>query len=225
MDYLIKKNVLIENEFVVTSENVLKAIDETNKFIKELPESLFRSIDYKTTGSVMGALFCDKLVKQIDGAMVNPIEKGHPDIIPSRGSSATEEQLRNYPVGLEIKGTIGGIVQGSNLRAGQRRINSLTGITWQAHHREVTQLMSFLWDFNLQYNNFLYPSIVGVFHSSELCQDDWGEISGTEGRNTKVSGMLASGKIKMGKGWIILLNKKEYLDKIQNYLHIESITE
>jgi hypothetical protein len=76
---------------------------------------------------------------------VNPIEKGHPDIIPSVGLGSSEEVLRNYPNGLEVKGTIGNIRQGANLRAGMRRIDDLTGITWQAHHREVNHLLGFLW--------------------------------------------------------------------------------
>ena len=220
VSYLINDEFSIHVGFSVNSSIVLNAVNETNLFLQGLPESLFRSIDFKTTGSVIGAIFSDKLATNIPNAMVNPIEKGHPDIIPASAVTASEESLRNYPEGLEIKGTIGNIRQGANLRAGKKRISELTGITWQAHHREVHQLMGFLWDFNNNNNGFLFPMLVGVFFSDNLTPDDWGEISGTTGRNTKVCGMLKSGKEKMGKGWIALLNQEDYLRKLGSYLFL-----
>ena len=225
MRYLVNKKFSINVGFPVNSVEVRLAVEETNNFLKSLPESLFKSIDFKTTGSVIGAIFCDKLAQNIPAASVNPIEKGHPDIIPSVGLASSEEVLRNYPQGLEIKGTIGNIRQGANLRAGKQRIKELTGITWQAHHQEVNHLMGFVWDFNDEYNGFFFPVLVGVFYSDELSEIDWGAISGTTGRNTKVCGMVKSGKEKMGNGWIVLINQKEYLDKLSNYLHIQNIAE
>ena len=85
--------------------------------------------------------------------------------------------------------------------------------------------MGFVWDFNDEYNGFFFPVLVGVFYSDELSEHDWGAISGTTGRNTKVCGMVKSGKEKMGNGWIVLINQKEYLDKLRNYLHIKNIGE
>ena len=225
MSYLVRENFKIDVGFSVTGADVLNAVNDTNQFLKTLPEILYRSIDFKTSGAAIGAVFCDKLATNLNGAAVNPIEKGHPDVIPIAGLNATEEELRNYPNGLEIKGTIGNVRKGANLRAGQKRIAELTGITWQAHHREVKHLMGFVWDFNDEYNGFHFPIIVGVFYFDELGVNDWGEISGTTGRNTKVSGMLKSGKEKMGKGWIVMLNDEDYLKKLKSYLSIIEIKE
>ena len=225
MSYLVNNGFTIDVGFTVTASEVLAAVNETNQFMTGLPEILFRSIDFKTTGAAIGAIFCDKLAEHIPDAAVNPIEKGHPDIIPSAGLGSAEELLRNYPKGLEVKGTIGNISKGANLRAGTKRINDLTGITWQAHHREVNQLMGFLWDFNNEHNGFLFPMLIGVFYTDNLCEDDWGTISGITGRNTKVSGMVKSGKEKMGNGWIVLLNQKAYIDKLKACLYIDSIAE
>lgn len=220
MSYLVKEDFIIDLGFTVTASDVLNAVNDTNSFLKTLPEILYKSIDFKTTGSAIGAIFCDKLATNIEGAAVNPIEKGHPDVIPASGLNASEEELRNYPKVLEIKGTIGNVRKGANLRAGQKRIAELTGITWQAHHREVKHLMGFVWDFNDESKGFHFPIIVGVFYFDELEVNDWGEISGTTGRNTKVSGMLRSGKEKMGKGWIVMLNEPDYLRKLKAYLSI-----
>ncbi len=217
--YKVRDKFSIECGFTVTSTNIYLAIQDTSKLLDALPFVLYKSIDFKTTSSIIGAVFCDCLAK-IVGAIVNPIEKGHPDIIPLTGKSATEEQLRNYPQGLEVKSTVGNIKTGSNLSSGEKRINYLTGITWQAHHREVKSLLGLVWDFaGVEASEIeRCPIITGVFYSNSLCEDDWGEISGTTGRNTKVTGMKASGKRKMGEGWIILLDRENYLEKYQDIL-------
>ncbi len=158
----------------------------------------------------MGAVFCEHLADRAD-AIVNPIEKGHPDILPKDAAHEPEASLRNYPVGLEIKSTIGNISKGANLQAGIRRVAHIEGITWQAHHRDVEALMGLSWDFVQKHDSFNYPGITGIFYSNELCQQDWGQISGTTGRNTKVSGMTTSGKSKMGVGWVLLWDELEYL--------------
>ncbi|KDR58056.1 hypothetical protein APPUASWS_007475 [Arthrospira platensis str. Paraca] len=119
--------------------------------------------------------------------------------------------MRNYPVGLEVKCTIGNITKGANLRAGQPRINALEGITWQAHHQEVKELLGLVWDFVLNEQDFNYPKVTAIFYANNLTQDDWGNISGTRGRNTKVTGMKVSGKQKMGQGWVAVID--DYLYK------------
>ena len=217
MNYRINNNFRLHCGFDVIPQDVAESVVLTNGILADLPASLYRSIDFKTTSSVVGAIFCETLAAKI-GAIVNPIEKGHPDIVPVGASSATEAQLRNYPEGLEIKSTIGNIELGANLRAGERRISKLTGLTWQAHHQEVTDLMGLTWDFANTTHNFFYPAITGVFYGRDLTTDDWGSIAGISGRNTKVSGMRSSGKEKMGTGWIVLHDDPEYLAAFRRYL-------
>jgi hypothetical protein len=150
--------------------------------------------------------------------MVNPIEKGHPDVIPKAGENSSEQELRNYPEGLEIKCTVGNITKGANLRAGESRIEALEGITWQAHHREVEKLMGLVWDFVPSQHDFNYPKITAIFYANNLVADDWGEISGVNGRNTKVTGMRVSGKRKMGKGWVALIDSQSYVSSYQSIM-------
>ena len=208
----------IDVGFVVTALNVVEAADLTNSILTDLPAGLYRSLDFKTVSAVVGSVFCDALASRTKGkGIVNPIEKGHPDIIPSAGAKATEEQLRNYPKGLEIKCTVGNIEQGANLRAGEQRVDRLTGITWQAHHREVKELMGLVWDFVQMKDKFRFPGITAVFYASDLRREDWGEISGTTGRNTKVTGMRTSGKQKMGAGWVMLIDDEKYF---KTYPHV-----
>lgn len=213
MNYRINTTFNRNFGFAVSANNILAAVQEVNSFLASLPPNLFHNIDFKTTGAMIGAVFCSFIVANLEGAIVNPIEKGHPDIIPVNAQNSSEALLRNYPHGLEIKGTIGNVNKGANLRAGISRINSLCGITWQAHHREVNHLLGFVWDFANELNDFNFPAITGVFFSDTLEVADWGEISGTEGRNTKVCGIRRSGKNKLGQGWVLIYDSPQYITK------------
>ncbi|KAA3618815.1 MAG: hypothetical protein DWQ05_07375 [Calditrichaeota bacterium] len=130
--------------------------------------------------------------------------------------------MRNYPEGLEIKCTVGNVEKGSELEVGRKRLPKLTGITWQAHHREVESLMGLVIDFaGKATNDKSYPVITAAFFSDELTIEDWGKISGTTGRNTKVTGMTASGKGKMGSGWVIIKNEDSYTSRYEKLLSFE----
>ncbi|MBD1922999.1 hypothetical protein H6F77_18255 [Microcoleus sp. FACHB-831] len=218
MTYRVNKNFKIYCGFDVDGQHIITALSQTNNILETLPASVYKSIDYKTTSSIVGSIFCETLATATC-SIVNPIEKGHPDIIPSAGINSNEEVLRNYPAGLEVKSTVGNVTQGANLRAGQTRIKSLNSITWQAHHREVRELLGLVWDFVKGVHEFNYPKITAVFYANDLVIDDWGEISGTTGRNTKVTGMRVSGKLKMGKGWVAVLDDREYIVTYQKLLN------
>lgn len=115
--YRVQTGFKINVGFVVTAKNVREAADFTNSILADLPVGLYRSLDYKTVSAVVGSVFCDALASRTKG-IVNPIEKGHPDIIPRAAVKATEEQLRNYQQGLEVKCTVGNIEQGQILELG-----------------------------------------------------------------------------------------------------------
>lgn len=204
MSYIINHKFTLSAGFYLTYQNVENAVIATNNYLLSFPAYLYRTVDLKTSSSIIGALFCSCLAQDIPGAIVNPIEKGHPDIVPSEAMNATEAQLRNYPLGLEVKATVGNIRTGSGLHPGNTRLSSLTGITWQAHHQEVRELMGLIWDFVNPRNDFFFPMITGVYFSNDLQLQDWGAISGITGRNTKVCGMTSSGKSKMKNGWIMI---------------------
>jgi len=76
--------------------------------------------------------------------------------------------------------------------------------------------MGLIWDFDNNIDNFLFPIITGVFFSHNLVIEDWGAISGTTGRNTKVCGMTSSGRIKMKAGWVVI--HKKYFEKYNQLL-------
>ena len=144
--YAIRSDLVIECGFVVTPRDVETAAIIASKRMAALPFSLYRGVDLKTLSSIAGALFSEALAPVV-GAIVNPIEKGPPDIIPVDGKDASEAALRNYGSGLEVKCTVGNVTKGSGLQSGQRRVTCISGLTWQAHHREVTSLLGLVVDF------------------------------------------------------------------------------
>lgn len=207
--------------FTVTSNDIAHAAIMTSNQLQALPFTLFQSINLKALSGMVGALFGSHLSKKV-GAILNPIEKGHPDIIPRSGENASEAQLRNYPDGLEVKSTVGNVVKGSNLQIGEERLSVLTGLTWQAHHQEVRRLLGLVIDFGEQIRDGKrFPIITAAFYADNLETENWGRISGTTGRNTKVTGLRASGKRKMGAGWTIILDKKEYQQKYEELLSFQ----
>jgi len=211
----------IDCGFTVTATNVMSAVELTHAVMRSIPSHLFNTIDLKTQSGIVGAIFAAELATQVD-AIPNPIEKGHPDVVPRSAQDASEEKLRNYPSGLEVKATIGNVQQGSGLEAGIERINVLTGLTWQAHHREVRSLMGLMWDFvGGTRSRVSHPSITGVFYSDRLEETDWGAISGTTGRNTKVTGMRVSGKRKMGEGAVVVVDADPFLSKYATCLGVQ----
>lgn len=226
MKYLINNAITFHVGFELTVKHVVEAIRQTNIALGALPFTLYKSIDYKTSSSIVGALFCAEIASVTTG-IVNPIEKGHPDVLPASAAKASEERLRNYPKGLEVKTTIGSVTQGRDLRAGSPRIDDLTTITWQAHHREVRELLGLVWDFvpvtSGGTQHFL-PTVTGTFYTRTLVPDDWGAISGTTGRNTKVTAMKTSGRKKMGRGWVAVINLDPYVRKYTNILTIPNLT-
>lgn len=220
--YRMNNNIKFNCGFPLSPQNVVEAIHHTNEVLEKLPTSLFRSIDYKTTSAMIGCILCENIAQTTNGAaIVNPIEKGHPDIIPSCAIGSTEEQLRNYPNGLEVKCTIGGVPKDTKLDKAMPRIRYINNVTWQAHHQEVSELFGITFDY-IQTTFGYKPVITATFYSDNLSTDDWGAISGTSGRNTKVCGMRSSGKLKMGQGWFTILDDESiYYEKYSHIFGIE----
>jgi hypothetical protein len=77
-------------------------------------------------------------------------------------------------------------------------------------------------DFYYLWCEFHFPIISATFYAGNLEKEDWGEISGTEGRNTKVTGMKSSGKKKMGEGWIAIAKDEKYIKRYSVLLNFST---
>jgi hypothetical protein len=83
MEYIINEDFKIYCGFEVCGTHVLDAITQANTILSDLPSTLYKVIDYKTTSAMIGAIFCATLAGFVDG-VVNPIEKGIQILYPRK---------------------------------------------------------------------------------------------------------------------------------------------
>jgi hypothetical protein len=202
-------------------DDVTYAINKASESLLQLPVTLFKSIDYKTTSAIVGCILYENIAQITNGeAIVNPIEKCHPDIVPAYALNASEEELRNFGIGLEVKCTVGNVPTGTTIPKAAPRIAFLNGLTWQEHHQEVEELLGMTYDY-FEVPGGYKPAITAAFYSSELTPNDWGSVSSTAGRNTKVCSMVASRKQKMSEGWFAILDIPDYIEKYTRILNFD----
>lgn len=61
MRYRVRRNFSIQVGFDVNHDHVHAAAQLTNEILKDLPATLYRSLEFKTVSSVIGSIFCDTL--------------------------------------------------------------------------------------------------------------------------------------------------------------------
>jgi len=59
------------------------------------------------------------------------------------------------------------------------------------------------------------PCITAAFYCANLCEEDWGAISGLSGRSTKLSNMAKCGRDKMASGLVCILDNDPIKTKYQ----------
>ena len=218
MKYL-TNDVTFDCGFEIDSAKLVLAIQECNEGLASFPPHIWSSIALKFSGAVIGEFFAASIANACE-AFRNTVEQGYPDVLPKDAENATEVELRHYPTGLELKGTCGNIPTGKLVKAGLSRVNSLSSINWKAHHREVENLLAFVWDFYPLKDGINTPCITAAFYCANLCEEDWGAISGLSGRSTKLSNMAKDGRDKMASGLVCILDddsiKNKYLKIFKN---------
>ena len=213
MKYL-TNDVTFDCGFEIDSAKLVLAIKECNEGLASFPPHIWSSIALKFSGAVIGEFFAASIANAC-GAFRNTVEQGYPDVLPKDAENATEVELRHYPAGLELKGTCGNIPTGKLVKAGLSRVNSLSSINWKAHHREVENLLAFVWDFYPLNDDVNTPCITAAFYCANLCEEDWGAISGLSGRSTKLSNMAKCGRDKMASGLVCILDNDPIKTKYQ----------
>jgi hypothetical protein len=211
MNYLYN-DINFDCGFDITSEKLVQSIQACNIGLSAFPSNIWSSIALKFSGAVIGEFFAASIA-DVCGGFRNTVEQGYPDVLPKSAENASEQELRHYPVGLELKGTCGNIPTGKLIKPGFSRVDSLSSVNWKAHHREVENLLSFVWDFYPVKDDINTPCITAAFYCGNLCEDDWGAISGLNGRSTKLSNMAKQGRDKMANGLVCILEDDSIIKK------------
>ena len=231
--------VIINDECVISNNNLLRAINFCNQAIQTLDEqtrqfdiNIFETLGMRNLSGMVGEYFAKSVQKFSDGALHSNLHQdGYPDLLLTN----THERLNYYYTlyaerdgkkylknkalfspfkygGVEVKATCGSTPSASSVPKpliGEQRIELINKFDWKSHHRETNNLLSILWDFIDK-----VPTIVACFYRNDLIVDDWGKIVQPKeggGRTTSVSVMSASGISKMCKGWLAVIDFEEYI--------------
>lgn len=213
-------------------EGVERAVHRTRGLMIQLANfevDVFALLGMRNLSAFVGEVFASSMILEHPGILEkNPHQDGYPDLLllDCEGDKAWRglvNRLRDKAPfspfasgGFEVKATCGSVPTPSVcLRRGctkpdigDQRVNVLTGYDWKSHHRETNHLFGIFWDFIDR-----CPTIVAVFYSAHLSEDDWGAIvkpTAGGGRTTSVSIMTRQGVRKMYDGWVSTINLESY---------------
>jgi len=210
-------------------KQAIRNFDEAVTKLEEVADGLFSTLGMRNLSAFIGEMFAAALAKASRGFLIkNPHQDGYPDLLvmTDEGKALLKTLEQNMQDkkpfsdfaagGIEIKATCGSVPTPAALakrklkkpEIGDQRIDVMVGYDWKAHHRLTNNLVGIVWDFVDG-----VPTIVAIFFSSTLKQDDWGKIVQPKdggGRTTSVSIMTRQGTKKMYDGWIAVLDDKRY---------------
>lgn len=205
---------------------------------------LYELLGLRNLSSFVGEVFARKMRdKYTNRLMSNPNQDGYPDLCALTpegkkwiekhairgGIIDTDKTLWSYYRfgGVEVKATCGN-TPGAKIKKkpgiGDSRLPITTTAEWKSHHQGTKQLLGVYWDFV-----DTLPTVLAVFFRNDLdtsqgnSNKDWGGIVQPHeggGRTTSVSIMRRGssadeGVRKMGHGWLVLPENKEFLVPIQ----------
>lgn len=210
--------------------------DEIITKIQNFDVDISSILGMRNLSAFVGEIYAAALAKESEDLFVpNPHQDGYPDLLVMTDEGKAEyERLKNnlrdktpfspfIPGGLEVKATCGSVPTPAQLRGrglekpdiGDTRIGLLNSYDWKAHHRETNNLVSILWDFIEG-----KPTIVAIFYSNELIEEDWSPIVQPRaggGRTTSVSIMKRTGIKKLYNGWLAVIDDERYINFLNRY--------
>ena len=241
-DYVINtnQNISYKGSIVLTSQQVVEAMNYANTALKELSETtmkfdinIFETLGMRNLSGMIGEYFARSVMKISDGKLESNLHQdGYPDLLlvdtPSKkryfDTLYTMENGKRYPIdkehfspfrygGIEVKATCGSTPPASQVPKpliGEQRVHLIKSFDWKAHHRTTNHLLAVLWDFIDG-----LPTYVAAFYQDSLLVEDWGKIVQPKedgGRTTSVSIMNNMGIKKMCDNWIAVLNDEAYIE-------------
>ncbi|HFR3767280.1 hypothetical protein P7J56_10820 [Streptococcus suis] len=234
--------VTINDEQIISNEQLLSAVEFANEALisldaqtREFEINIFEVMGMRNLSGVVGEYFGKSLQKFSDQNLHSNLHQdGYPDLLLTNSpdkldyfrSLYTESDGKKYPRekslfspykfgGVEVKATCGSTPSAKKIPKpliGEQRIDLLNSFDWKAHHRDTNNLIGILWDFINE-----VPTIIAVFYSNQLSQDDWGKIVQPKtngGRTTSVSIMNSVGVKKMCTSWIAVIDDEKYIEKL-----------
>lgn len=237
-----EQQVYINNELILTNQQVVDAINFANNALRSLDEqtrafdiNIFEAMGMRNLSGIVGE-YLGKSLQRFSGNNLhsNLHQDGYPDLLLVNTAERrkyfeslyTIQDGKKYPRdkalfspyrygGIEVKATCGSTPPANQVPKpliGEQRIDLVNSFDWKAHHRETNNLIGILWDFINE-----VPTIVAAFYRNDLIVDDWGNIVQPKeggGRTTSVSIMNSGGISKMCAGWIAVIDDEKYISSL-----------
>lgn len=235
-----KQEVTYKGTTVLTTQDVVDAMNYANTALKELSDTtmrfdinIFETLGMRNLSGMIGEYFARSVMKISNGKLESNLHQdGYPDLLlvdtPLKkdyfNTLYTQRNGKRYPIdkehfspfkygGIEVKATCGSTPSASKIPKpliGEQRVSLINSFDWKAHHRDTNHLLSVLWDFIDG-----LPTYIAAFYQDDLSPEDWGKIVQPKedgGRTTSVSIMKAQGVKKMCENWIAVLNDEAYIN-------------
>ena len=199
-----KVNILYKNRFVLSSADIVDAMNYANRALKELSDTtmkfdinIFETLGMRNLSGMIGEYFARSVAKVSDGKLVSNLHQdGYPDLLLVDTSVKkryleslyTVKEGKKYPVdkehfspfkygGIEVKATCGSTPSASKAK---NITKPLIG------EQRVNHIVSFDWKAHHRETNHLLgvlwdfidglPVYVAAFYCDLLCVDDWGKV-------------------------------------------------
>lgn len=234
------QNVSYKGTEVLSSQDVVDAMNYANTALKELSDTtmrfdinIFETLGMRNLSGMIGEYFARSVMKISKGKLESNLHQdGYPDLLlvdtPQKRryfeTLYTENEGKRYPIdkehfspfkygGIEVKATCGSTPPASKVPKpliGEQRVSLVNSFDWKAHHRTTNHLLAVLWDFIDG-----LPTYVAAFYQDNLKIEDWGDIVQPReggGRTTSVSIMNTQGVKKMCSNWVAVLNDEDYIE-------------
>jgi transcriptional regulator with XRE-family HTH domain len=174
-------------EALKSANRTIELLDELSR-MNEIP--IFRLLGMRNLSSFIGAIYVHSVWQLMSEKFkINPHQDGYPDLcalttagrqyierVEGMQRDTAKESFTHYQFGgIEVKATCGNTpppAEGQpKPQIGESRTHLVTSADWKAHHRSTNNLLGLYWDFIDG-----LPTIVGLFYSNKLVEDDWGKI-------------------------------------------------
>lgn len=154
------------------------------------------------------------------GLRCNPVDRGHPDLIPAWCMKENDFDWSRVPHGIEIKTTCGRLsCRAGTLGFDESRIDHLASFTWASHHKDSKRILGTLWDYVMG-----APQVVAVFYCDGLQKRDYTEQTDptvSKGHSTNSSSIRRRGRDKFK--WVCVADDSRYVSRIRHILPMCSI--
>lgn len=239
-DFTLSEEAVIIGQRAVDASQIAMAVVEANQYLVNLNALLaevrldvFKALGIRNVSGFVGGVFSAFCASHLGPSWLkNPHPDGRPDILNLETADAnshfrdacfetisgerwpTKRMLAPFKFGgVEVKCTLGNIVNGSTFPVGVPRGEHITGLTFWGHHGHCTDMFGLYYDYYPPADH--QPQILAVFFAS-FTSEDWHTVSLGDPTKKKTSNtsLRKAGVQKILDGCVVATKDRVYRDAL-----------